>query len=178
MKKTIFFLAILHFTCCAVPFALAQDTLWVRYDDRFKANGIISIKGADSVEFRTTQMRVYNPELTQGYRNITTTNIVPTDESEMSFTNPGRYLLKPNTYSGTDYTNANAKSGYNFAHCMESDHYAVFWDARYGELVFLVYSEFTAATTSRVAPEKEWANPFATRLWKMFSTDLNKLESH
>ena len=52
------------------------------------------------------------------------------------------------------------------------------WDARYGELVFLVYSEFTAATTSRVAPEKEWANPFATRLWKMFSTDLNKLESH
>ena len=52
------------------------------------------------------------------------------------------------------------------------------WDARYGELVFLVYSEFTAATTSRVAPEKEWAAPFASRLWKMFSTDLNRLESH
>ena len=52
------------------------------------------------------------------------------------------------------------------------------WDARYGELVFLVYSEFTAATTSRVAPEKEWSVPFAPRLWKMFSTDLNKLENH
>lgn len=52
------------------------------------------------------------------------------------------------------------------------------WDARYGELVFLVYSEFTASTTSRVAPEKEWAAPFASRLWKMFSTDLTKLESH
>ena len=52
------------------------------------------------------------------------------------------------------------------------------WDARYGELVFLVYSEFTAASTSRVAPEKEWSRPFAPRLWKMFSTDLNKLESH
>jgi hypothetical protein len=52
------------------------------------------------------------------------------------------------------------------------------WDARYGELVFLTYSEFTAATTSRVAPEKEWASPFAPRLWKMFSTDITKLESH
>lgn len=52
------------------------------------------------------------------------------------------------------------------------------WDARYGELVFLVYSEFTAATTSRVAPEKEWAEPFASRLWKMLSTDLSKLENH
>ncbi len=52
------------------------------------------------------------------------------------------------------------------------------WDARYGELVFLTYSEFTAVTTSRVAPEKEWATPFAPRLWKMFNTDLTKLESH
>ncbi len=52
------------------------------------------------------------------------------------------------------------------------------WDARYGELVFLTYSEFTAATTSRVAPEKEWSAPFAPRLWKMFSTDLSKLENH
>ena len=52
------------------------------------------------------------------------------------------------------------------------------WDARYGELVFLTYSEFTAATTSRVAPEKEWSAPFAPRLWKMFSTDLNALENH
>lgn len=52
------------------------------------------------------------------------------------------------------------------------------WDARYGELVFLTYSEFTAATTSRVAPEKEWAEPFAARLWKMFSVDFSKLEAH
>ena len=52
------------------------------------------------------------------------------------------------------------------------------WDARYGELVFLIYSEFTAETTSRVAPEKEWAAPFAARLWKMFSTDLKKIENH
>lgn len=52
------------------------------------------------------------------------------------------------------------------------------WDVRYGELVFLTYSEFLAETTSRVAPEKEWAVPFADRLWKMFSVDFSKLENH
>lgn len=52
------------------------------------------------------------------------------------------------------------------------------WDARYGELVFLTYAKYNAATTSRVAPEKEWAEPFAERLWKMFSVDFSKLESH
>lgn len=52
------------------------------------------------------------------------------------------------------------------------------WDARYGELVFLTYSSFTASTTSRVSPEKEWSEPFAKRLWTMFSTDVTKLESH
>lgn len=53
-----------------------------------------------------------------------------------------------------------------------------FWDARYGELVFLVYSEYKAETTSRVAPEKEWAEPFGPRLWKMFTVDFDKLEAH
>ena len=52
------------------------------------------------------------------------------------------------------------------------------WDARYGELVALTYSKFTAATTSRVAPEKEWATPFASRLFRMFSVDVAHFENH
>ncbi len=52
------------------------------------------------------------------------------------------------------------------------------WDARYGELVCLAYSKFTAATTTRVAPEKEWATPFASRLSRMFSLDVAKFENH
>ena len=52
------------------------------------------------------------------------------------------------------------------------------WDARYGELLCLTYSKFTAATTTRVAPEKEWAEPFASRLWRMFNTDVAKFENH
>ena len=52
------------------------------------------------------------------------------------------------------------------------------WDARYGELVALTYSKFTAATTTRVAPEKEWATPFAARLWKLLNTDVAHFENH
>ena len=52
------------------------------------------------------------------------------------------------------------------------------WDARYGELLCLAYSKFTAATTTRVAPEKEWAAPFASRLWRMFSVDVANFENH
>ncbi|MBP5770768.1 MAG: hypothetical protein J6W75_05340 [Bacteroidaceae bacterium] len=111
----------------------AQDTLWVRYDDRFRANGIISLKNVDSVGVHPTQLRLYNATLQTGYKNLATSSFVPTDGADMVFSNPGRYLLKPNTYGGTDYTNAAATSGYNFAHCLESDHYAVFWDVRYGE---------------------------------------------
>lgn len=52
------------------------------------------------------------------------------------------------------------------------------WDARYGELVFLTYNRFTASTKTRIAPEREWANPMLVRLIKMLSTDLKQLESH
>ncbi len=52
------------------------------------------------------------------------------------------------------------------------------WDARYGELLFLTYNKFTAATKTRIAPERMWAEPFAERLLKMLTTDLNTLEAH
>ena len=110
----------------------AQDTLWVRYDDRFKANQVISLKDVDSIEFRSQQLRLYNNSAL-GYTNKNTASLVPTDAADMQFTDPGRYLLKPSIYGGTDYTNANATSGYNFAHSVESEHYAVFWDVRYGD---------------------------------------------
>lgn len=137
MKKTLILLALF----CWAPFNLhfsilntlsAQDTLWVRYDDRFKANQVISLKDVDSIEVRTIQLRLYNNSAT-GFINKNTASLVPTDAADMQFTNPERYLLKPDLYSGTDYTNSAAKSGYNFVHSLESEHYAVFWDARYGD---------------------------------------------
>ena len=113
--------------------AQAQDTLWVRFDNRFKANVSMPIQNVDSIEVTPSKLRFYNATLPLGYSEKTISSFAPIDESEMSFVNPGRYLLKPSTYAGTDYTNAAATSGYNFAHSQESEHYALFWDVRYGE---------------------------------------------
>ncbi len=111
----------------SLPFArlLAQDSLWVRYDNRFRRHAVQRIAGADSIEVKTGQLKVYMPTGTK-------TQSIIADKSTVVFANPGRYLLKPNTYSGTNYENNNATSGYNFAHSLESEHFAVFWDVRYG----------------------------------------------
>ena len=121
-------------TLVAVVLTLqAQDMIWIRYADRFKANATISLENVDSIEVRPSQFRLYNSTLPTGYSTKSVSSLLPVDAADMMFTDPGRYLLKPNTYGGTDYTNAAATQGYNFAHMVESEHYAVFWDARYGD---------------------------------------------
>lgn len=107
----------------------AQDTLWVRYDNRFQANSRLLLDGVDSMQFRPSNIRIYSGK-TFDTRQVN--SFLPVDAASIMFTNPGRYLLKPNTYGSTDYTNANATSGYNFAHHIETDHYAIFWEVRYG----------------------------------------------
>ena len=131
MKNHIITLAFYLFA--ATQSIAAQDTLWVRYDDRFLANGYIPLENVDSIEIQNSIFKLYDATINTGYKNQSYSSLVPIDKAEMTFINPGRYLLKPNTYSGTDYTNAKATSGYNFAHMVEGDHFAVFWDARYGE---------------------------------------------
>ena len=111
----------------------AQDTLWVRYDDRFLANGYIPLENVDSIEIQNSLFRLYNATISTGYKNQSYSSLVPTDKADMTFVNPGRYLLHPDIYASTDYTNANATSGYNFAHMVESEHFAVFWDVRFGD---------------------------------------------
>ena len=120
MKKH-FSLLISLVALLATNTALAQDSLWVRYDDRFRANNVVDLSGVDSFTIGNAQLKV-------GTRTVS----VPVDKASVMFSDPGRFLLKPNTYSGTDYMNANATSGYNFAHSLESEHFAVFWDVRYG----------------------------------------------
>lgn len=110
-----------------------QDTLYVRYDDRFKANEVIPLGYVDSIEIGSSTMKIYDATKSLGYTSKTYTSLIPLEASDMMLKNPGAWLAKPNTYSGTDYMNDAATSGYNFKHSMESDHYAVFWDVRYGE---------------------------------------------
>lgn len=118
---------------CATAALQAQEKMWIRYDDRFKANGEISLENVDSIEFKNNNMKLYNATTSLGYSTKNYSGLIPTDAADMVFADPGRYLLKPNTYSGTNYLNEKATEGYNFAHSLESEHYAVFWDVRYGD---------------------------------------------
>ena len=81
-----------------LSFAFAQqsagDSLWIRYDDRFKANGIIKMLQADTFQVLNGSIKVNGANY-----------LVPVEKADVMFQNPGRYLLKPNTYSGTNYTN-------------------------------------------------------------------------
>ncbi len=114
--------------------ALAQpETLWIQYDNRFKANAQLDITEVQSIDVSPSRFTFISEKYALGFTNKTHTDLVPLDKATMSFTDPGRWLLKPNTYSDTNYENDNATSGYNFKHSAESEHFAVFWDARYGE---------------------------------------------
>ena len=105
--------------------AKAQDSLWVSYDNRFQRPVVINIADADSIEVKPSQVKICYPT-----RNRTLA--VTPDKCTVMFADPGRYLLKPDTYSGTNYENKGATTGYNFSHSVESEHFAVFWDVRYG----------------------------------------------
>ena len=93
MKKTI--ISILLLSSLACEQAQAQDTLWVRFDNRFRANAVMPIQNVDSISLTPSRLRFYNPTLATGYTDKNVTSFLPIDESEMCFTNPGRYLLKP-----------------------------------------------------------------------------------
>ena len=121
MKTTILSLLLL----AQVSAATAQDSLWTRYDNRFQRNFVVRIAEADSIEVTTNSVRVYK-------NTGATTTQTFNSKCQLSFSNPGRYLLKPTTYSGTNYESTTATSGYNFAHSQESEHFVVFWDVRYG----------------------------------------------
>ena len=58
----------------AIPSIWAQDTIWVKYNDRFKSNRVMGVKSYDSLEFRlrddseTPVLRLYSPSMSNGYR--------------------------------------------------------------------------------------------------------------
>lgn len=83
-----------------------------------------------------------------------------------------RYVSLPISLRVEMLPKAGKKGGYTWESL-----WALF-DARYGELVFLNYSSFRAETRTRIAPERLWAEPFAARLEKMFTTKLSEVEPH
>ena len=68
--------------------ATAQDTLWVRYTNRFTPNASIVVKDIDSLEFNTSSMKLFKNDGTSTTK--TYSNLLPTDQADLMFTNPGR----------------------------------------------------------------------------------------
>ena len=138
MKKHL----LLLFAALSTLQAVAQDSLWVKYDNRFKANRYVtSIAGYDSVEFRATTastpmpvLRRYKDGEYSDYR-ITGMTGNTTDGPALVFGNPGLIIWKPTT-SDANYNNDYMvdTNRWCFKHSKESDHFIVFWDKTFGEI--------------------------------------------
>lgn len=121
--------------------AMAQDTIWVKYDNRFKANKSFSVSNADSIEFRMSEkdntlpiMKIYRKNISRGYVEYRLATLFGTDgiySGSIMTKNPGRILYKPSTYSTVDYTND--ASRWSFNRSMESEHFVVFWEKGFGD---------------------------------------------
>ena len=117
----------------------AQDSLWVRYDNRFKANKfLMDISEFDSIEFRARGtmpvIRRYSTSFDNGYADYRLSGMTGTDGAALIIGDPGRILWKPRTSDNSynnDYSNPNAK--WSFKHSKESEHFVVFWDSRFGD---------------------------------------------
>lgn len=121
---------------------MAQDTLWVQYDNRFTDNKSYPISSkVDSVEFCLTGLnlakpypilKLYNSSLTKGYSEYRISTLVNADMTgKIMFQNPGRILFKPSSLSSLDFTNP--YSQWCFKRSMESEHFVVFWESGFGD---------------------------------------------
>ena len=117
----------------------AQDTLWVKFDDRFTANKSYAIGKNDSVEFRMSEsngrnpvMRLYNPIYSKGYSEYRLQSLLGSTAfaGTIMFEHPGRILWHPSTYSGNNYMSDGSQ--WSFQRSMESEHFVVFWEKGFG----------------------------------------------
>ena len=117
----------------------AQDSLWVRYDNRFKEpKFLMDISTYDSIEFRARGtmpiLRRYSSEFSNGYSDFRLQGMTGTEGVALVIGDPGLTLWKPRTSDNNynnDYADPDAK--WSFKHSKESDHFVVFWDSRFGD---------------------------------------------
>lgn len=117
----------------------AQDSLWVRYDNRFKANKfVMDISEYDSIEFRARGtmpvIRRYSTAYDNGYADYRLSGMTGAEGAALVIGDPGLILWKPRT-SDNNYNNdyTNASSQWSFKHSKESEHFVVFWDKGFGD---------------------------------------------
>jgi hypothetical protein len=99
------------------------DTMWFQFEDRFVENEVIDLTNVDSIEFTNTRLKLYKynesiDKVTGLPKSFRTNGIYRFDEIE-------RYLVRPSTYSGNNFTNEN--STFCFQRSAESEHFVLFW---------------------------------------------------
>ena len=154
--------------------AWAQDTIWVKYADRFKANRVMSVKSYDSLEFRlndnsnTPVVRLYNPSMPNGYLELPLSSVLGTSDLSggIVLRNPGRILWKPSTYSGNDYQSNSSR--WSFQRSRESEHFVVFWEKGFGA------DPTKASSTYRFDPSAVLRQ--AENIWRVYVDELGFLK--
>lgn len=116
--------------------AQTQDSLWIRYDDRFTPNRrLLSLAGCDSMEFRASRtapvVRCYTPSQARGYFDYYLTSIIAKQPGTLMFRNPGRIVYKPSEFSSMDFMDDESK--WSFKRSKESEHFIVFWEKGFGD---------------------------------------------
>lgn len=116
----------------------AQDTLWIRYDNRFKANGSMVITSYDSIEFRTNNnkdtvpvRRSYKESFSKGYFDFNIPTSTDGTNFSYMFTNPGRIVYQVSSIKNIDFTKDSGQ--YSFKRSKESEHFVVFWEKGFGD---------------------------------------------
>lgn len=120
----------------AATHAQAQDSLWIRYDDRFTPNRrLLALGDYDSLEFRASRtmpvVRCYTQSLAKGYYDYYLTTILAKQPGTLMFRDPGRIVYKPAELSGIDFMDADSK--WSFKRSRESEHFIVFWEKGFGD---------------------------------------------
>lgn len=168
------FLLFTYLTALLTTAAWAQDTLWVKYTDRFKDNYVLNIKLYDSIEFRMADndatrpvIRTYRTRYAKGYAERNLLNILDGDDLDGVFTtyNPGRILWHPSTYASNNYIYNTAQ--WSFQRSMESEHFVVFWEKGFGD------DPTKAPSSYRFNPATVLEN--AEHIWDMYVERLGFL---
>lgn len=169
MKRIILTTILSSLLCIAVS---AQDTLWVKYVDRFKANRAVSLKNYDSIDFCLRDnsnipiVKLYRKNSTN-FSEVSLKGLMDNDKftGKLMFVNPGRILWHPSTYSDNNYLNNNSQ--WSLERSMESEHFVVFWEKGFGA------DPTKAASSYRFNPQTVLDN--AEMIWDKYVNDLGFL---
>jgi len=173
MKSIHNLLTLLVLVCSAE--AIAQDSLWVKYDNRFKDNRfVMDISSLDSIEFRAKgtvpYIRRFSADYDKGYSDYRLTGVNGSEGAALVVGDPGLILWKPIT-SDASYNNDYSvdTNRWCFRHSKESDHFVVFWDKTFGDLSSGKVKGSVSGLTVDI-------NDLLTKAEKFYSTNVETLK--